>query len=92
MLLDFHLARGPIEPGEWVSSRLGGTPGWMSPEQEAALDAVRAGVPCRRPLMAAPTSTRWGCCCGKRSGGPERTRKATPAAGAGTGNAPARRE
>ena len=25
--------------------RLGGTPGWMSPEQEAALDAVRAGRP-----------------------------------------------
>jgi serine/threonine protein kinase/Flp pilus assembly protein TadD len=45
MLLDFHLARGPIPAGEWVLGRLGGTPGWMSPEQEAALDAVRAGRP-----------------------------------------------
>jgi serine/threonine protein kinase/tetratricopeptide (TPR) repeat protein len=45
MLLDFHLARGPIQAGEWVVGRLGGTPGWMSPEQEAALDAVSAGHP-----------------------------------------------
>ena len=45
MLLDFHLARGPIQAGEWVLGRLGGTPGWMSPEQEAALDAVCAGRP-----------------------------------------------
>jgi tetratricopeptide (TPR) repeat protein len=45
MLLDFHLARGPIPAGEWVLGRLGGTPGWMSPEQEVALDAVRAGRP-----------------------------------------------
>jgi tetratricopeptide (TPR) repeat protein len=40
MLLDFHLARGPIRPGEHVADRLGGTPGWMSPEQEAAMEAV----------------------------------------------------
>ena len=49
MLLDFHLARGPIAPGEWSGDRLGGTPGWMSPEQEAAMTAV--GM--RRPIPQA---------------------------------------
>ncbi len=43
MLLDFHLARGPIAPGAWMYERLGGTPGWMSPEQQAALSAVNEG-------------------------------------------------
>jgi serine/threonine protein kinase/tetratricopeptide (TPR) repeat protein len=45
MLLDFHLARKPIRPGEKITDRLGGTPGWMAPEQQAALDAVREGRP-----------------------------------------------
>jgi tetratricopeptide (TPR) repeat protein len=49
MLLDFHLARAPIGSGERVAGRLGGTPGWMSPEQEAALAAVARG----RPVPAA---------------------------------------
>jgi tetratricopeptide (TPR) repeat protein len=44
MLLDFHLARGPLRPGE-QHAWLGGTPGYMSPEQEAALAALRAGLP-----------------------------------------------
>jgi tetratricopeptide (TPR) repeat protein len=43
MLLDFHLARGPIRRGERVVDRLGGTPGWMSPEQEAAMASVVEG-------------------------------------------------
>ena len=45
MLLDFHLARGPIRPGDWVADRLGGTPGWMSPEQQTAMKAVDQGRP-----------------------------------------------
>ena len=45
MLLDFHLARGPILPGEHEALRLGGTPGWMSPEQERAMTAIREGRP-----------------------------------------------
>ncbi len=45
MLLDFHLARGPILPGEREALRLGGTPGWMSPEQERAMTAIREGRP-----------------------------------------------
>ena len=34
MLLDFHLAQGPIGPGLAVPDRLGGTTGHLSPEQE----------------------------------------------------------
>ena len=45
MLLDFHLARGPILAGEPCAGRLGGTPGWMSPEQEQAMTAISAGRP-----------------------------------------------
>jgi tetratricopeptide (TPR) repeat protein len=45
MLLDFHLAREPLPPGEAASGWLGGTPAYMAPEQRAALAAVRAGKP-----------------------------------------------
>jgi serine/threonine protein kinase/Flp pilus assembly protein TadD len=45
LLLDFHLARRPLRAGEIVEDRLGGTPGWMSPEQGAAYEAVRRGRP-----------------------------------------------
>jgi serine/threonine protein kinase/Flp pilus assembly protein TadD len=45
MLLDFHLARKPIKARERVADRLGGTPGWMAPEQEAAMKAVSLGQP-----------------------------------------------
>ncbi|HKM54455.1 MAG TPA: serine/threonine-protein kinase, partial [Isosphaeraceae bacterium] len=43
MLLDFHLAGKPVKPGERPSDRLGGTPGWMAPEQKAALKALSQG-------------------------------------------------
>src|SRR5262249_21709790 len=45
MLLDFHLARGPIVAGERGLLRLGGTPGWMSPEQVEAMTAISEGRP-----------------------------------------------
>ena len=45
MLLDFHLARGPLLTGERGGDRLGGTPGWMSPEQDGAMDAIANGRP-----------------------------------------------
>lgn len=45
MLLDFHLARPPIHAGEHPAGRLGGTQGWMAPEQEAAMRAVSEGRP-----------------------------------------------
>ncbi len=43
MLLDFHLARPALSAGSAPPSRLGGTRGHMSPEQELATEAVRAG-------------------------------------------------
>jgi serine/threonine protein kinase/tetratricopeptide (TPR) repeat protein len=47
MLLDFHLARGPIAPGAPPPAWMGGTPEYMSPEQRRALTAVREGRPIR---------------------------------------------
>jgi tetratricopeptide (TPR) repeat protein len=49
MLLDFHLARAPLPAGAPVTGWLGGTPGYMAPEQEAALRALAED----RPLEAA---------------------------------------
>jgi serine/threonine protein kinase/Flp pilus assembly protein TadD len=49
MLLDFHLAQGPISPGAALPSWAGGTPGYMSPEHWAVLNAVRE----RRPVPRA---------------------------------------
>jgi serine/threonine protein kinase/Flp pilus assembly protein TadD len=45
MLLDFHLAREPLEAGIRVRDHLGGTPAYMSPEQSAAWQAALAGQP-----------------------------------------------
>jgi serine/threonine protein kinase len=42
MLLDFHLAGAPLAAGARPPSSQGGTPGYMPPEQEAALAAVSA--------------------------------------------------
>jgi serine/threonine protein kinase len=41
MVLDFHLARGPLHPDDPPPAWLGGTPGYMPPEQQAALAAVQ---------------------------------------------------
>jgi tetratricopeptide (TPR) repeat protein len=45
MLLDFHLARPPLATGDPAPGWLGGTPGFMAPEQEKAVAAIRAGRP-----------------------------------------------
>lgn len=45
MLLDFHLAHEPIRPGGPTPRYLGGSPRYMSPEQQAALAALRDGRP-----------------------------------------------
>jgi len=50
MLLDFHLARRPLRPGERIIDRLGGTPGWMAPEHRAALEAVGMGQEIAEPV------------------------------------------
>jgi eukaryotic-like serine/threonine-protein kinase len=43
MLLDFHLAREPIAVGEPAVDAVGGTPGYMSPEQELMVKAINSG-------------------------------------------------
>jgi tetratricopeptide (TPR) repeat protein len=45
MLLDFHLAREPLQPGGPGDTWLGGTPEYMSPEQQRAFTAIRSGQP-----------------------------------------------
>jgi serine/threonine protein kinase len=42
MLLDFHLATEPIPVGDPPADGVGGTPGYMSPEQAAAVAAMRS--------------------------------------------------
>jgi serine/threonine protein kinase/tetratricopeptide (TPR) repeat protein len=49
MLLDFHLAQGPLRSGAQPPRRLGGTPFYMAPEQQQAVAAVRE----ERPVPAA---------------------------------------
>ncbi|HEY2148841.1 MAG TPA: serine/threonine-protein kinase, partial [Pirellulales bacterium] len=50
MLLDFHLAREAAQLRDRSFNRLGGTPGYMSPEQVAATEAIRQGQPVPRPV------------------------------------------
>src|SRR5262245_12617412 len=45
LLLDFHLAHRPLEAGRSAPEGLGGTPGYMSPEQDAACAAAGRGQP-----------------------------------------------
>jgi tetratricopeptide (TPR) repeat protein len=45
MLLDFHIAQGPLQPQDPPPERLGGTPTYASPEQRAAMEALRQGQP-----------------------------------------------
>jgi serine/threonine protein kinase/Flp pilus assembly protein TadD len=52
MLLDFHLACGPVRPGGDAPEWLGGTDGYMSPEQEVALRACREQRPIPAPVDA----------------------------------------
>jgi tetratricopeptide (TPR) repeat protein len=41
MLLDFHLAQQPVQDGSLLPRRFGGTPKYMSPEQQLLTAAVR---------------------------------------------------
>jgi serine/threonine protein kinase len=52
MLLDFHLAREPCQPDGPPPENLGGTPGYMPPEQSAALTALRSGEKAPLPVDA----------------------------------------
>ncbi len=70
LLLDFHLARKPIKQGERVVDRLGGTPGWMAPEQEAALKAVSLGQPVPEPVNGRADLYPLGLLLSEALGGP----------------------
>jgi tetratricopeptide (TPR) repeat protein len=50
MLLDFHLARGPLHPEDEGPPWLGGTAGYMSPEQQEAVHAAKQGRRVPRPV------------------------------------------
>ena len=50
ILLDFHLAHRPIDRGELIADRLGGTPGWMAPEHRAAFEAASSGHAVPEPV------------------------------------------
>jgi tetratricopeptide (TPR) repeat protein len=50
MLLDFHVSRGPLAAGARSPHLFGGTPGYMSPEQEAAMIALEGGRPIPRAI------------------------------------------
>lgn len=52
LLLDFHLALRPLRAGQPAPEWFGGTPGSMSPEQEAAWDAVNRGAAVPRDVDA----------------------------------------
>jgi serine/threonine protein kinase len=52
MLLDFHIACQIEHLQENTIVRLGGTPGYMSPEQRAAAEAIRRGDPINKRVDA----------------------------------------
>jgi tetratricopeptide (TPR) repeat protein len=52
MLLDFHLARAPIPPGTAGLPELGGTVGYMAPEQQEAVRAVQESREVAQPVDA----------------------------------------
>jgi eukaryotic-like serine/threonine-protein kinase len=50
MLLDFHIACAVEHLQDQTIERLGGTPGYMSPEQRAAAEGIRCGKPLTQTL------------------------------------------
>ena len=80
MLLDFHLAREPLAPGDPPPAHLGGTPGCMAPEQAEALDAVVEGRAIRRALDGRADVFSLGLLLDEALGGP----------GSGSGEGPRR--
>ena len=59
LLLDFHIAQKPIRPGQKLDEAIGGTPRYMSPEQEQAVTAVCKGTPIPAAVDAPPIFFRW---------------------------------
>jgi serine/threonine protein kinase/tetratricopeptide (TPR) repeat protein len=73
MLLDFHLARAPLAAGAHAPGWLGGTPGYMSPEQQAALAALREGRPVPVAVDARSDVYALGVLLAEMLGGPVQT-------------------
>lgn len=61
MLLDFHLAREAIPAGERPDDGVGGTPGYMSPEQESLIAAMDSGRPARTGIDGRSDIFSLGC-------------------------------
>jgi serine/threonine protein kinase/Flp pilus assembly protein TadD len=78
MLLDFHLAREPILPEGAAPVWLGGTPGYMSPEQGAALAALRTGQAVPAPVDARSDVYSLGLLLLELAGGPAPTADGLP--------------
>src|SRR5262249_16007466 len=73
MLLDFHLAREPITFDAPHSDGVGGTPGYMSPEQEAMIAAMDTGRAVRSGVDARSDLYSLGCVLTEMLGGETRT-------------------
>jgi serine/threonine protein kinase/Flp pilus assembly protein TadD len=94
MLLDFHLARAPLTAGDRAGEGVGGTPGYLSPEQQQALAAVLAGVPVPGGVDARSDIYSLGVLLYEALGGPlplspgavQRLRQANPEVSTGLGD------
>ncbi|MBV8313750.1 MAG: tetratricopeptide repeat protein [Planctomycetaceae bacterium] len=71
MLLDFHLARGPITPNGPPPTCLGGTPEYASPEQREAMAAVSQGRAVRDAVDGRSDLFSLGVLLYEALGGPE---------------------
>lgn len=80
MLLDFHLARDPVTPGAPTADALGGTRGYMSPEQAAAVDAIRSGARIAKGVDVRSDIYSLGRLLYELLGGPEDSSDGRPAA------------
>ena len=73
MLLDFHLARAPFTIEDAPGEGVGGTPGYMSPEQEAVVAAIETGQAARSGVDARSDLYSMGCVLADLLGVPRRT-------------------
>jgi eukaryotic-like serine/threonine-protein kinase len=73
MLLDFHLAREPVTIDGLPPDGVGGTPGYMSPEQQAMIAAMETGRAARSGVDARSDLYSLGCVLAEMLVGEART-------------------